>query len=658
MYKHFKSVSLMMLLMSLPMGAAYAAQTPNAVQSAQQNNVVKGVIKDAEGAPLIGASVQVKGTTNSVIVVDDNGSFTLRGVRQGSTIRISYIGYVTQELVWNGQDLEVVLKEMDNALGEAVVIGYGVARKSDLTGSVTAIKPDEKNKGLVVNAQDMIQGKIAGVNVTTNSGTPGSGATIRIRGGSSLNASNDPLIVIDGLAMDNSGVKGLSNPLSMVNPADIESFTVLKDASATAIYGSRGSNGVIIITTKKGRTGMPTKVSYNGNVSINQKRKTIDVMDGDAFRAYIKNTYGEDSDAFRALGTANTDWQEAIYRTAISQDHSVTISGGVGNMPFRVGLGYTDQQGVLKTSDFERYTASLNLNPTFFQEHLKVNFSAKYMHANTRYANAGAVNAAVVMDPTQPIKSTDAKFNSFKGYYQWTQDGTVLNDPTWGAFTTNGQATRNPLSMLDLKDDHARSQSVVSNLELDYKIHGFEDLRLHMNVGGDYSTGKQNTVTDPASPESIYYGWKGWEKIDKYNLSFNAYAQYMKDFNEANHFDIMAGYEWQHFHRQGKSSGSGWYPMTNLLTPGAQNNPSKGDWKTENFLVSFFGRANYSLLDRYLLTATFRYDGSSRFQDKWALFPSFAFGWKVNNEAFLCGLVERLEGTLGLRSNGSARRYW
>lgn len=635
MYKHFKSVSLMMLLMSLPMGAAYAAQTNATVQSAQQNNVVKGVIKDAEGAPLIGASVQVKGTTNSVIVVDDNGSFTLRGVRQGSTIRVSYIGYVTQEIVWNGQALEVVLQEMDNALGEAVVIGYGVARKSDLTGSVTAIKPDEKNKGLVVNAQDMIQGKIAGVNVTTNSGTPGAGATIRIRGGSSLNASNDPLIVIDGLAMDNNGVKGLSNPLSMVNPADIESFTVLKDASATAIYGSRGSNGVIIITTKKGRTGMPTKVSYNGNVSINQKRKTIDVMDGDAFRSYIKNTYGEDSDAFRALGTANTDWQEAIYRTAISQDHSVTVSGGVGNMPFRVGLGYTDQQGVLKTSDFERYTASLNLNPSFLQDHLKVNFSAKYMHANTRYANAGAVNAAVFMDPTQPIKSEDAKFNAFKGYYQWTQDGTVLNDPTWGAYTANGQATNNPVSMLDLKDDHARSQSVVGNLELDYKIHGFEDLRLHMNVGGDYSTGKQTTVTDPASPESVYYGWKGWEKIDKYNLSFNAYAQYMKDFNEANHFDIMAGYEWQHFHRQAKGNGSGWYPMTNTLTPGAQNNPSVTDWKTENFLVSFFGRANYSLLDRYLLTATFRYDGSSRFEDKWALFPSFAFGWKVNNEAFL-----------------------
>lgn len=635
MYKRFKSVSLMMLMMSLSTGVAIANQAPTEVLNVQQNGVVKGVVKDANGMALVGASVMVKGTNNGVIVMNEDGSFELKGVKAGATIKVSYIGYETQELTWQGGSLDIVLQEMDNTLGEAVVIGYGVAKKTDMTGSVTAIKPDEKNKGLVVNAQDMIQGKIAGVNVTTNSGTPGAGATIRIRGGSSLNATNDPLIVIDGLAMDNQGVKGLSNPLSLVNPADIESFTVLKDASATAIYGSRGSNGVIIITTKKGRKGMPTKVSYNGNISISQKRKTIDVMDGDAFRAYIKNTYGEDSDAFKALGTANTDWQDAVYRTAVSQDHSVTISGGVGNMPFRIGLGYTDQQGILKTSDFERYTASLNLNPSFLQDHLKVNLSAKYMHANTRYANTEAVNAAVWMDPTQPIKSTDAKFKSFKGYYQWTQDGTVLNDPTWGAYTTNGQATRNPISLLDLKDDHARSQALVGNLELDYKIHGFEDLHLHMNLGGDYSTGKQTTVTDPASPESVYYGWQGWEKIDKYNLSFNAYAQYMKDFNEAHHFDIMAGYEWQHFHRQAKGEGSGWFPKTNTLTPGAKNNPSVTNWKTENYLVSFFGRANYSLLDRYLFTATFRYDGSSRFQDKWALFPSFAFGWKIKNEAFL-----------------------
>lgn len=643
MYKRFQSVSLMMLLMSLPIGAAFAHQAPTEVLSVQQNSVVKGVVKDATGMPLIGASVQVKGTNNGVMVMNDDGSFVLKNVKPGATLRISYIGYESQEVKWEGGALDIVLQEIDNSLGEAVVIGYGVAKKSDMTGSVTAIKPDEKNKGVVVNAQDMIQGKIAGVNVTTNGGSPGSGASIRIRGGSSLNASNDPLIVIDGLAMDNSGVKGLSNPLSMVNPADIESFTVLKDASATAIYGSRGSNGVIIITTKKGRAGMKTKVTYNGNVTMSQKHKTIDVMDGNAFREFVKANYGEGSDAYKALGTANTNWQDQIYRTAMSYDHNVTLAGGIGTMPYRLSLGYTGQQGILKTSNFQRYTASLNLNPSFFQDHLKVNMSAKYMLAKTRYANTEAVNAAVYMDPTKPVKSNDPMYNNFGGYYQWTQDGKALEDNNW-ALTHNNRSTRNPVSLLDLKDDRANSRSAVGNLELDYKVHGFEDLRLHMNLGADYSTGRQDTWTDTASPEAIYYGWQGWEKIDKYNLSFNAYAQYFKEFNEANHFDIMAGYEWQHFHRDTKRDGSGFYqsgynpaPKAGVTPakPGDRANIEKKHEKNENYLVSFFGRANYSLLDRYLLTATFRYDGSSRFEKHWALFPSFALGWKIKNESFL-----------------------
>ena len=275
----------MTLLMALPSGAMMAANAPSEVVTVQQqkSSVAKGSVKDANGEPLIGASVMVKGSANGA-TVDAAGNFTIKGVKVGQTLRISYIGYEGQEVKWEGQALNIVLKESNNSFSEAVVIGYGVAKKNDMTGSVSAIKPDEKNKGLVVNAQDMIQGKIAGVNVTTSSGTPGAGATIRIRGGSSLNASNDPLIVIDGLAMDNQGVKGLSNPLSMVNPADIESFTVLKDASATAIYGSRGSNGVIIITTKKGRKGAQLKVSYNGSMSVNQKRRVQEVMSGDQFR--------------------------------------------------------------------------------------------------------------------------------------------------------------------------------------------------------------------------------------------------------------------------------------------------------------------------------------------------------------------------------------
>ena len=597
-----------------------------------QQITVKGLVKDNTGEPVIGANVVVKGTTNGTITdFDGNFEFT---ANQGEIIVISFIGYKSQELPATANFMNVVLQDDSEMLSEVVVIGYGVAKKNDLTGSVTAVKPDEMNKGLVTNAQDMMQGKIAGVNVTSASGTPGAGATIRIRGGSSLNASNDPLIVIDGLAMDNNGVKGLSNPLSMVNPSDIESFTVLKDASATAIYGSRGSNGVIIITTKKGRSNSKPTIAYNGNVSVSMKKKTIDVMDGDQYRQFIANMYGTDSPAYAALGKANTNWQDEIYRNAISTDHNVTISGGIKNMPYRISLGYTDQQGILKTSDFQRYTASINLSPSFFNDHLKVNLNAKGMIAKTSYANTEAVGAAVWMDPTQSIRDDRDQFKNFGGYFQWLGSGAALNDPTWDK-TYNSLATKNPVALLEQQDKQADSKTFIGNAEFDYKVHGFEDLRLHMNLGGDFSKGEETTIISPQSSTNAYYGWDGWDKSEKYNLMFNAYAQYMKDFNDAHHFDIMGGYEWQHFRQEGSYDGFGLYPSTNTEKPGQQTEHKLTVWKTENYLVSFFGRANYSLLDRYLLTATVRYDGSSRFKDHWALFPSFAFGWKVKEEAFL-----------------------
>lgn len=599
-----------------------------------QQITVNGIVKDTTGEPVIGANVLVKGTTNGTIT-DFDGNFQL-SANKGDIIVISFIGFTAQELPASAELMNVVLKDDSEMLSEVVVIGYGVAKKNDLTGSVTAMKPDEMNKGLVTNAQDMMQGKIAGVNVTSASGTPGAGAQIRIRGGSSLNASNDPLIVIDGLAMDNSGVQGLSNPLSMVNPNDIETFTVLKDASATAIYGSRGSNGVIIITTKKGKSGSKPTINYSGNVSVSTKKKTIDVMDGDEFRQFVTNMYGEGSAAVNTLGKANTDWQSEIYRAAVSTDHNVTLSGGLKNMPYRATVGYTNQQGILKTSKFERLTASLNLSPSLLEDHLKINLNAKGMIAKTRYANTSAVNAAVWMDPTQDIYDSRDEYKNFGGYFQWTSNGAALNDPNW-PLTYNTLATKNPVALLDQQDDNATSKTFIGNAEFDYKVHGFEDLRLHMNLGADYSTGKQTTIISPYSSTNHYYGYDGWTETDKYNLLFTAYAQYMKDFNEAHHFDIMGGYEWQHFHREGMSNGWGYYQSTHNEKPGqkTEHNANNNPWATENYLVSFFGRANYSLLDRYMLTATVRYDGSSRFKDHWALFPSFAFGWRIKEEAFL-----------------------
>jgi len=649
---------------------------------------VKGHVKDAQGEPVIGATVRVVGTQTGT-VTDFDGNFALKA-KSGATIEVTFVGFQPAK-VQAAPTVEITLLDDAAMLENVVVIGYGRARKSDLTGSVTAIKPDEMNHGLQTNAQDMIAGKIAGVSVISDGGTPGGGAQIRIRGGSSLNASNDPLIVIDGLAMDNYGVQGLANPLSMVNPNDIESFTVLKDASATAIYGSRASNGVIIITTKKGRAGSAPKITYSGNVSIAAKKKTIDVMSGSEYREFIKNLYGEDSKAYKALGWypitgetavpqydkdhnltgykgqytygeqqfADTDWQDEIYRTAVSTDHNITLAGGLKNMPYRVSLGYTNNQGIVKTSKFERYTASVNLSPSFLEDHLKFNINGKGMIAKNRYADGGAIGAARYMDPTKPIRATDNQIYNkyFGGYAQWYTAATYM-DQTW-LQTSNRNATANPVALLDLKDDRATSKSLIGNIEADYAIHGFEDLHIHMNGGMDISTGKQTTTISPYSTTNNYFGYDGWNKKDTYNLSFNAYLQYIKDFEKIHHLDVMAGYEWQHFHIKSDYNGYGLYPQTSGLgyketdASGAETGKfiyykdingghydeptTETVYKSENYLVSFFGRLNYTLMDRYLLTFTLRGDGSSRFAkgNRWGVFPSLALAWKMKEETFL-----------------------
>ena len=601
-----------------------------------QQIAVKGHVKDTTGEPVIGANVLVKGTTNGTIT-DFDGNFMLN-VPKDAILSVSFVGYKSAE-VKAASTVMVTLEDDSQVLDAVVVIGYGSVKKNDMTGSVTAIKPDKLNKGLITNAQDMMTGKIAGVSVISKGGAPGEGATIRIRGGSSLTAENDPLIVIDGLAMDNKGVKGLANPLSMVNPNDIESFTVLKDASATAIYGSRASNGVIIITTKKGQAGARPTISYDGNVSVSTVKSTVDVMDGDQFRSFIKDIWGEDSEAYSKLGNANTDWQKEIFRPAVSTDHNLTISGGLKNMPYRVSFGYTNQNGIVKTSKFERYTASVSLAPSFFEDHLKVNANLKGMIAKNRYADGSAVGSAVSFDPTQSVRSDDPYHQYyFDGYFQWNTDASSLNDDTWKR-TFNSNAPGNPVALLEEKDDRAISKSLIGNLELDYKFHFLPDLHAHVNGGMDLSTGKQYTDVSPYSSTNNYYGSYGWEQKDKYNLSLNAYLQYSKDFTDKHRFDVMAGYEWQHFHDTSDQEYWGLYPMSNNVVENRgqrYNNTSSGS-ATESYLVSFFGRVNYTLLDRYLFTATVRQDGSSRFHknNRWGLFPSFALGWKLKEEAFL-----------------------
>ena len=617
---------------------------------------VTGVVLDAaNGEPVIGASILEIGTTNGTIT-DWDGNFELK-VQEGAKLAISYMGYKTQEL--DAQpSMNVKLGEDTELLEEVVVVGYGVVKKNDATGSVTAIKPDEMNKGLQTNAQDMISGKIAGVAVTNAGGTPGGGATIRIRGGSSLSASNDPLIVIDGLAMDNNGIPGAANPLSMVNPSDIETFTVLKDASATAIYGSRASNGVIIITTKKGNANQKPKVTYDGNVSFGTLTNLMQTLTGDETRAYAMSL-GYTRDQMKYLGTANTNWQDQVYRTAISTDHNVSITGGVKNkvveMPYRASVGYTLNNGTIKTSQMQRVTAALNLNPSFLDKHLTINFNAKGMYIYNSY-EPGVVGAALSMDPTQPVRVGDGGVKGiygdlllsqadaekfFGGYYQPTQDA-AYGDSEWN-LALKSNTTTNPVASLALQSNKAKSGAFVGNLEADYKIHGFEDMHLHANFGANYAYGYQRNKNEVTSAGSHYYGWDGYTEKQNYNLQFSCYAQYYKDFTETQHFDIMAGYEWQHTYNDGHSLGNGWYPKTNLKTDangnalaGTKANYSASSWASESYIVSFFGRANYIGWNQLMVTATFRADGSSRFapEHRWGYFPSVALGWKIK-ESFL-----------------------
>ena len=620
------------------------------VSSFAQTNAIKGHVKDASGEPVMGATITVNG--KAVGITDMDGNFSVDAA-PGTNLTFTYLG-MTPQTVKASKEMSITLQDDSKALNEVVVIGYGVAKKSDLTGSVTAIKPDSKNKGVVVNAQDMLTGKVAGVNITSNDGTPGGGAKIRVRGGSSLNASNDPLIVIDGLAMDNDGVKGLSNLLSVVNPQDIESFSVLKDASATAIYGSRGSNGVIIITTKKGRKGQKPTVSYSGSVTISEKKNTVDVLSADEFRATVEKLYGKDSEAYSALGTANTNWQDLVYRTAISHDHNITVSGAAKSLPYRVSVGYTDQQGIVKTSDFKRATASLNLNPSFFKDHLTLNLNAKGMYARTLYTDGSVVSSAVRMDPTQDPYNFTSEYHknqlrdkdgnslleqthkNYGGYFQWSKKA-EYGDNSWPFTYDSTTQMPNPLSLLDQSSQIAHSRSFIGSADIDYKVHGFEDLRLHATLGADISKGRQSQSFATSCTNALYYGSYGGEEILKRNLSLSAYAQYYKDFNKIHHFDIMAGYEWQHFWRSKNNDYVGYYPDTNndASLKGTERPHTPYSEKSESYLVSFFGRANYTLLDRYFLTATVRDDGSSRFKEHWAWFPSFAFAWKANEEAFL-----------------------
>ncbi len=593
---------------------------------AQGGYQVKGVVVDALG-PVIGATVMEQGTTNGTSTGLD-GDFLLNVSGPDATVVISCIGYATQTFKASEVPAKVTLAEDGEFLDEVVVIGYGTVKKSDMTGSVSTVKADEINKGVITTPADLLRGKSAGVVVTQGSGMPGSGATIRIRGGSSINASNDPLIVIDGLPVSNDRIEGMSDPLSSINPEDIESFSVLKDASATAIYGSRASNGVIVITTKKGSktaSKLPN-VAVDFTTSVNTIAKYNDLLDADGIRSLIRDFYGANSAAEAALGNANTDWQREIYHNAYTYDGNVSVNGRVGSfLPYRVSLGYMDQNGTLKGSKMDRGTLSVNLSPTFFDNHLTVNLNGKGTYAKNIYANQEAIGAANHYDPTKPVYDS----NGLNGYTAWYDAAGVINS----------MATCNPVALLNDWQDEAESKRFIGNAQFDYKVHGLEDLRLNLNLGIDWATSDGFRERAKGSEKSLHVtdeaGGGHHEDYDyaRRNTTLEFYADYNKTFAKNHNVDLMAGYSWQHFWSNDHNYK---YRLSDKLE--MANHEGKG----ELYLISFFGRANYGFADRYLLTATLRADGTSRFQNhKWGIFPSVAFAWNVKNEPFMKG-VEKL----------------
>ena len=588
-----------------------------------QGYVVRGVVVDQQG-PVIGAAIIEAGTTNGA-VTDIDGNFSLMVSSPDATVEVSCIGYTTLTYKASAMPATITLAEDSEFLDEVVVIGYGTVKKSDLTGSVSTVKADEINKGVITTPADLLRGKSAGVVVTAGSGMPGAGATIRIRGGSSINASNDPLIVIDGLPVSNDGISGMSDPLSSINPEDIESFTVLKDASATAIYGSRASNGVIVITTKKGaKTGTTLpKVAVDFTTSVNTIAKYNKLLDKDGIVNIIRDFYGMNSTAEANLGLNgklyDTDWQREIYQVAPTYDGNVSLNGRVGFLPYRISGGFTSQNGTLKGSKMNRGTLSLNLSPTFFDQHLTVNLNGKGTYAKNWYANQDAIGAANHYDPTKPVKDP----NGLNGYTTWYDlSGNI-----------NTMATMNPVGLLAAKKDEADAYRFIGNAQFDYKIHGFEDLRLNLNLGMDWAKSKGLTEIGMGTEASFHNtnqsGGGAHTDYDysRLNTTLEFYADYNKTFAEKHMVDLMAGYSWQRFYSE---SNSGTRRISDKSVLSDSHN------KGELFLISFFGRANYGFADKYLLTATVRADGTSRFQNhKWGIFPSVAFAWNVKKEDWM-----------------------
>lgn len=612
-----------LLLLLLVIGCNYAIA----------QRTITGTVTDTEnGETLIGANVLVKGTTSGT-VTDFDGTYSIDVPEGATSLIFSYTGYATQTIALSASNVIDIKMSSGELLQEVVVIGYGTVKREDVTGAIQTVDSKQFNRGAITSAQDLLTGKIAGVNITS-SGDPGGGAQIRIRGGSSINAKNDPLIVVDGVPIDFDAIGGSRNPLNIVNPNDIETFTVLKDASATAIYGSRASNGVILITTKKGASGGALSVNYNGNIALSNPIKTVDVLSADEFRTTINEQFEEGHPARELLGDANTDWQSEIYETGVAQDHNINLSGGVQGLPYRLSMGYSDKKGILKTDRFSRTSVALNLSPKFLENTLQFNINAKGSFIKNHFADRGAIGAALTFDPTQPVLDSNSPYG---GYFTWT-DGDGLPIPV---------APTNPLAFLNLKDDKSNVNRFIINGSADYRFSFLPELRANLSLGYDQSVA-EGTVGVPEIAAFSFDDKDGGGEDKVYeqtrtNQLLEFYLNYVKEFGPTK-LDVMGGYSWQHFEIDENSF------QTNIAKTDTIENISDAE---ELYLLSLFGRLNFSIQDKYLFTFTLRRDGSSRFspEARWGLFPAAAFAWKAinGNET---GLLSDLKVRLGYGITG------
>ncbi len=593
--------STLFLLLMLPM-SFFAQQT-----------VSGNVTESATGLPVPGVNIVVQGTNNGT-TSDFDGNYTLSNVNNNDILEFSFLGFTSQEIAFEGQTtIDVILDESQAALEEVVLIGYGSTTRQDATGAVQKISPESFNRGAVISPEQLIAGKSAGVRITPSS-EPGGGSEIRIRGGSSLSGNNSPLVVVDGIPLDQRGVQGVRNQLNAINPNEIEDFIILKDAAATSIYGSRASNGVILITTKKGSLASEFSAEYSLQASLGEITDKVNVLDGPQFREIVTNAPNTDPSL---LGDENTDWQDQIYQRSVGAIHNFTVAQGFENFTYRVNFNRTDQTGVLKTDLYERNALNATLTQNLLDNDLKLTLNAKGNIDRNRFADQGAIGAAAAFDPTQPVYDPTSPFD---GFFEF-RDGDTTDDE-------QRLATRNPLALLSQNNNNSENVRTITNLNVDYNIPFLQGLKFNLNAGIDYSENdgyQRRPITSAVVGEDVSFQnfYEGLNRNTLLDFYFNYKTALV---NLDTKVDFTAGHSFQEFYVSSQST----FTQNNVLQTQPRN-------VNRNALESYFARASFDISNRYLISASYRRDGSSRFAEanRWSNFPSVSVGWKIMNEPFM-----------------------